>query len=320
MKYRPLISVVIPFHNASTTLRRCVDSIIAQTYRPLEIILVDDASTDASYHTACCISDANTDSDIRFNILQFKTNRGVAAARLEALKAAKGEYMYSIDADDYVDPIAVSAYVEASAEGHYDIVASGIIYEYLNNKQCVKTFPSDYELSLDTVKLDTLHFSLQTKLIRRSSLLACEPFAEGQDCWEDLGAIVRMIASGSKVKTLPTAYYHYVQTNSSVTRNSTDPLRIPLQRIEVIRRLELWMQKKNLLQQHEDFVCLTKIMAKANLLRPSSALYRHPLRHLRLWKNTFPEVNRNIDSMRRLSCSHRMFFKAAYIMSRVFIR
>lgn len=320
MKYRPLVSVVIPFHNASNTLHRCLNSVIAQTYRPLEVILVDDASSDNSYRIARCIADTNQDPEIKFKLLHFTQNRGVAAARNAALNTAKGEYLYSIDADDYVDAPAIADYVDASSYGKYDMIASGLIYEYPDKKSFPATYSQGYVLSLHTARLDTLHFSLHTKLIRTSSLKECDPFAEGQNCWEDLGAVVRVLASGGSVKTLPTAYYHYIQTAKSITRNPSNPLQIPLQRIEVTRRLERWMIKKDLHKQYSDFLDLLKIFSKANLLRPSTSFFRHPIRHLRLWSEIFPEVNHNIYTKVRVPRHYRVFLQIAHFISLICIR
>ncbi len=104
MDYRPLVSVMIPFHNAAGTLQRCLNSVLALSYRPLEIILVDDASTDGGADMIKAYIEENKDLNLRIRILTHAVNKGVAAARDLALSEAEGEYITAVDADDFIDP------------------------------------------------------------------------------------------------------------------------------------------------------------------------------------------------------------------------
>ena len=92
-----MISVIIPVYNVEKYLRKCLDSILKQTYKDVEIILVDDGSKDAS--GAICDEYANT--DVRIKVLH-KENGGVSSARNVGLCLATGEYVTFIDADDCV--------------------------------------------------------------------------------------------------------------------------------------------------------------------------------------------------------------------------
>ena len=85
---KPLISVIVPVYNAEEYLSRCLDSILAQTYKNLDIILVDDGSTDKSGK----ICDEYTQKDSRIRVIH-KQNGGVSCARNTALSVAKGEYI-----------------------------------------------------------------------------------------------------------------------------------------------------------------------------------------------------------------------------------
>lgn len=316
MQYNPLVSIVIPFHNSESTLIRCLNSVISQTYRPLEVVLVNDASTDSSMTLVNKVISGNFNKNLHLKVLLFEENKGVAAARQAALEEAEGEYMYSIDSDDYVEEGAVSAMVEATENGTYDIVACGMVYEY-PHKTRRATFPPGYELSLKTAVADTLHFSLQTKLLRTESLRKLNPFTPGHNYWEDLGAVARMLAAGAKAATLPEAYYHYVQTQASVTRNVQDHMRVPQQRIALTRDLEKWMKSEGHSDKYDDFLMLIKCVAKANILRPDAYLFRHPLKNLRLWRDTFPEVNVKIKNIRTLSTCKKLYLRGAYLISKL---
>ena len=93
-----LVSVVIPVYNVEEYVGRCINSIIAQTYKNLEIILVDDGSTDSSG----AICDMYVKSDRRIKVIH-KENGGLSDARNAGLKAMKGELVAFVDSDDYVN-------------------------------------------------------------------------------------------------------------------------------------------------------------------------------------------------------------------------
>ena len=95
----PLISVIVPVYNAEKYIEKCVASIRAQTYRNLEIILVDDGSCDRSGEL--CEAFALEDSRI---VVIRKENGGVASARNAGLDAMHGDYVGFVDADDWIDP------------------------------------------------------------------------------------------------------------------------------------------------------------------------------------------------------------------------
>lgn len=98
-----MVSVIVPVYNAEFTLVRCVDSLLTQTYQDIEIILIDDGSTDNSYS----ICQAYTQKDARVKVLQ-KENGGVSSARNLGMKHAHGDWMGFVDADDYVNPQFIS--------------------------------------------------------------------------------------------------------------------------------------------------------------------------------------------------------------------
>ena len=94
---KPLISVIVPIYNCARYLPQCIESILAQTYTNLEIILVDDGSTDNSRK----ICNDYAAMDLRIKVIH-QANAGVSVARNIGLKWARGEYIGFVDADDYI--------------------------------------------------------------------------------------------------------------------------------------------------------------------------------------------------------------------------
>lgn len=117
---RPLVSVVVPVYDAERHLDRCVASICAQDYENLEVLLVDDGSTDAS--GALCDEWAARDARV---IAMHEANAGAAAARNAALDRARGEWVCLVDSDDVAEPALVGRLLEAAAGAGADIAICG---------------------------------------------------------------------------------------------------------------------------------------------------------------------------------------------------
>ncbi len=119
---RPLLSIIVPVYNAEKFLSPCVESILAQTYPHLEIILVDDGSTDAS--AKICEEYAKKDTHVR---VIHQPNGGVSAARNTGLQAASGEYIGFVDADDAVCPTMYRALLEAIENTQSDLACCNYV-------------------------------------------------------------------------------------------------------------------------------------------------------------------------------------------------
>ena len=117
MENQPLVSVIIPVYNVEEYLCECVDSVINQTYKNLEIILVDDGSTDSSGK----ICDDYAEKDERIRVIH-KNNSGPSKTRNVGLEHAKGKYIYFLDSDDYIELNALEMLVQAAETNDADLV------------------------------------------------------------------------------------------------------------------------------------------------------------------------------------------------------
>lgn len=139
-----LISVIVPIFNVEAYLRPCIESILASTYTTLQIILVNDGSTDHSGE----ICDEYTRKDTRIEVIHQK-NAGLSPARNSGMKAAKGKYISFIDGDDYIHPQMYEVLLEALQEGNYSF--SMILGIYDNDKSY--SIPSAYTKSILTQEI-----------------------------------------------------------------------------------------------------------------------------------------------------------------------
>ena len=134
------VSVIVPFYNNEKYIKTCVDSIRSQTYQNLEILLIDDGSTDSSGEL---LKDcAKTDSRIR---LIYQKNQGVAAARNRGLDEATGKYLTFVDGDDYIAPDYIEKFYRCAVEENLEMVICGLTFVDEEDKTLKKIIPGAYK-------------------------------------------------------------------------------------------------------------------------------------------------------------------------------
>ena len=139
---QPLVSIIVPIYNAALDLVRCLESIKRQRYENLEILLVNDGSSDSSLEI--CRMYARLDPRI---IVIDKENSGVSGTRNLAIERASGKYLQFVDADDHLDPNAVRLMVEAMEENESDLVIASYCSVTPGGKTRVYSFlPPDRRL------------------------------------------------------------------------------------------------------------------------------------------------------------------------------
>ena len=125
---KTLISVLVPAYNVEQYIYQCIDSILGQTYSNLEIIIVNDGSTDKTGN----ILDVYAKKDDRIKVVH-KKNEGLVMARRDALDLMQGEYVGFVDSDDWIEPNMYEELYEAMVDTDADIVTSGRIVEEYNH-------------------------------------------------------------------------------------------------------------------------------------------------------------------------------------------
>ena len=141
------ISVIVPVYNVEKWLNMCIDSILAQSYKNLEIILVNDGSTDKSKD----ICDSYSKKDNRVRVLNIK-NSGQSVARNIGLKEAKGDYILFIDSDDYIsDKAIIEKFINILDSNNYDFIYTSYCrFEDGNEEKITEILPIN--LTNDEIK------------------------------------------------------------------------------------------------------------------------------------------------------------------------
>ncbi|MDR0858350.1 MAG: glycosyltransferase family 2 protein [Oscillospiraceae bacterium] len=144
MKNQPLISIIVPIYNAEPYLRRCIDSILAQTRRNIEVMLIDDGSPD----NCGAICDEYAERDRRVRVFH-NPNRGVSNARNTGLDASSGEFIGFVDSDDFIEPEMYEKLYEAIRSNSADVACCSIkviadnFYRFSRVAKCGKITPKE---------------------------------------------------------------------------------------------------------------------------------------------------------------------------------
>ena len=207
----PEISIVVPVYNVAEYLRKCIDSILAQTCRDYELILVNDGSTDES--PKILEEYAMLFPHIK---LIHKPNGGLSDARNEGMKAATGKYISFIDSDDFIEPTMLEECLKKLRETDADLVIFDYYqyYQATGKKEVIKnTFDDQKVYSLeDTPELLTGIANAAWNKLYRRSLFADNDIIYPWGClYEDLGTTYRLLARAKKVAFVNQPLYDYLK-------------------------------------------------------------------------------------------------------------
>lgn len=209
----PVISIIIPVYNVEPYLRRCLDSVIGQTYRNLEIIIVDDGSTD----NCGAVCDEYKSKDERIRVIH-KENGGLSSARNTGLDVATGGYVGFVDSDDWVEPDMMAYLLSGIHAHHAKISVCGRFIEYKKySKQITwdKVTILDRDAALGQLfQNDKLQNNVWDKLFARE-IFDDIRFPVGRT-YEDIAVMHKLFMRADCVVCLPQAKYHYLQRGDSI--------------------------------------------------------------------------------------------------------
>lgn len=227
-----LVSVIIPIYNAINFIKKCVDSLLRQEIGPIEILLIDDGSTDGSGEL--CDNYAKEYENIR---VIHKKNGGVVSARLAGIQRAKGEYIGFVDADDWVEPNMYGVMYHHAKEYDADIVICGVFdgdfsWKSVRASQINSNVKSGY-YDMFALKKEIFPFLLHEKghsekfgitpflwdkLFKQEILLENIKYFNSSVHWsEDQLLTYSALLSSRRVYIEPGYFYHYIENPDSAT-------------------------------------------------------------------------------------------------------
>lgn len=217
---KELITIIIPVYNVEMYLDRCLNSVANQSYKHLEIILINDGSTDNSFN----IIEKYEKQDKRFKVIN-KSNGGVSSARNCGLDICQGKYVTFIDADDYVDVDFIETLYKKIKEYNVDIVFSNAIDILENGKiRYCKKNNKEILLDKDSIFKEILKEEIITNVcwgnMYKTDLIKGTRFDIKMRIAEDMKFLFEVISNISKVLIIPQKKYFYVVRNNSTIHES----------------------------------------------------------------------------------------------------
>lgn len=237
------VSVIIPVFNAELYLEQCIESVINQTYKEIEIILINDGSEDESGK----ICDKYAQEDQRIIVIH-KKNGGVSSARNAGLKSSTGNYIMFVDSDDWLDSNAVNTLVKIQNKNEYEIIMFGsyrenlILGKTIEMKEEERSFDKENEIRkiLPTLIKGEKINSLWNK-IYKSSLIKDNDiiFDEALNIAEDLLFNFQAFLNAESFYVLDQSFYHYmIRDEESLTKRHNP------KKYEMLMFVNNYMQKE----------------------------------------------------------------------------
>lgn len=222
------VSIIIPIYNAEKYLKRCLDSVINQTYKNIEIICINDGSKDNSLN----ILKEYAKKDRRIIIIDNE-NKGVSSARNEGIKKSTGEYITFVDSDDWLEVDAVEILYNTILEKNVDVVRSNYYrnFEYEKNECIGNLFDLTNKIYntkdkhfctsvIDKLLDDTIQGYVWLLFTKRESVLKTSLFKEDIHLLEDIIFYIELFSKVDNIFFLDKPTYHYYCNVNSCTKSS----------------------------------------------------------------------------------------------------
>ena len=302
---KPLVSVIIPMYNVEAVFETCLDNLLQQTYSPLEVLMLNDASTD---HTAERIEEAIPRLEaagLSVKVYHAPQNGGVAVMRNKGLDLAEGEYVYSYDADDYMEAKLIERLVVKAEEEGADMVTCDWFLSYEGNDRRMQQPKVETGIQLfEQLCYGTMKWNVWLFLVRRSLFEGDAPlrYTPQDNMGEDMMMTSMLSLRAGRVTTVSEAMYYYVKTNRGAqTANYQDT-----HWTQVARNLSsLEQYVKAYYPAQECLLNFLKLNLKLPLLISSNPKdYEH-------WLSWYPEANAYVMQNPYLPIRTKLVQKAA---------
>lgn len=214
------VSIIIPIYNVEQYLRECLNSVVNQTLKDIEIICVNDGSTDGSYE----ILKEYAAKDSRIMLFNQK-NKGPCAARNFAIKQAKGEYLGFIDSDDWIDLNYFEKLYNEAQNNNCDIACAGLRRYKINRAPIYIKFKKIQVFHEVSDKAKAVNLPLYNymcnKIFKRDAWFKTGiMFPEGEN-FEDISILLKLLYYMGDLVTVPNIYYWYRNNLNSIVNNNT---------------------------------------------------------------------------------------------------
>lgn len=278
------VSIIIPVYNVEKYLAECLDSVINQTYSNLQIIVIDDGSTDSSGQ----ICDEYASKDNRITVIH-QVNAGAANAKNTGLDNVKGDYVTFVDSDDWVELNWIETMVNAMEKYDVDVVECRFDKVYVNTSELRGNYKDGEILStfeyFKQYNENWLSAIFWNKLFK-ASLTKDIRFRKERRCIDDEFYTYKVVSNAEKMARVSDVLYHYRQRKSSAVNNEKHALQITDDSLEVLIERYKWITnydkdlKKMQLKHDADRLCfyLNNLVFNTQLIKKHKRIARYYFR------------------------------------------
>lgn len=248
--YFPIISIVIPIYNTEKYLKKCLYSVVNQSYKNIEILIINDGSTDNS-HIICEEFSENDDRIIYIN----KENEGVSIARNIGLDQAKGDWIYFLDSDDFLDLNTFSELLTIAEKNNCDIIQFGL-RSFKNNQLVRENYPkffkeyysNNLKYFIDENPLKPLAAWLH---LFKKDIIGDIRFDKNLKHCEDMLFVYSVYCNMNKLVSLNKIYYNQVLSENSTSRRPIDK-KVIIDHLEFLSKLCEYIRKRELVYEFQE--------------------------------------------------------------------
>lgn len=296
------VSVIVPMYNVAHILDKAVETLFAQTLKGVEYIFVDDCSSDDTLQLLN--SRLPVKEGVTVKVLHHECNRGVAVARNTGLDNATGEYVYYVDADDYIEPCTLERLYDNAVVRGADIVGCEWYLSFEKSERHMRqAHVTDGNGLFARMANGVMRWNLWLFMVRRELYeLPGMRFIEGMNMGEDMMVMMKLAMNAKSVSMIHEPLYHYIQTNSgSLTKNFN------AYRYQVtanVNEVGEYIKTQGRDDLDEPFMQLKLTLKLPLLISDKRTDYE-------TWLEWFPESNGAVDGNKELPWRTRFIQKAA---------
>lgn len=290
----PAVTVIVPVYNVAAYIEKCARSLFEQSFDNLEIIFIDDCSTDNSVDVIKTVLKEYPARKKQTRLIKMPSNAGSASVRRQGLIAATGDYVIHCDGDDWVDVDLYEMMYKEAVRTNADIVVCDEVMEYKGHREPnpTGTLPSNGKELLLNWYRHTVGMFCHNKLTRRSLYTDNNILPwPGLNMWEDNGLFTRLFYYADKVVQIKGGpLYHYNRANINAMTVNYGIKQVE-QMIGIARNLADFFESKPDAGKYRKTIDAFKYLARINLITDSFRNYRRS-------KQTFPEshyISRELD-------------------------
>lgn len=325
MKYKFTFSIIVPIYNVEKYVRRCIESLIVQTYPNIEIILVDDGATDSSGK----ICDEYANKDCRIKVVH-KKNGGLSSARNAGIESATGQYILFVDGDDFLVENAIEILAEKLEDKISDVICFDI-YQYRNGNIIGTLITKKFNDVAVTRRNILVNPSACARLYKTEFLKKNKIFFKEKIIYEDLALIPALTTYTKNIEFIDDKLYYYVMRDSSIMNNKAfntnrDDKFIALETLE-----NIFIQNKtyDMYKSEIEYLYIKHllIMYSTEIFKFGKSIYKSRIiKALDCINEKFPDWSQNIYLKREpiytkiylVFLKYKLYF-FLYLMNKVFI-